>query len=158
MGNDSYGDGICCGQGEGSYAIKFDGVTAKEGAQFGSTDTYSFPAEATPGPTPPAGHVPFVLRVRTDNWGGETSWVVTSTAGNGQSHSGSGYDSYTLYTETIDLVDQGCHTRTATASFTVGTTYRTTENQLKVETWREISVGPRNIASVQIVKNLHHVK
>merc|ERR1712232_617517 len=40
--NDSYGDGICCGQGEGSYTIKFDGQTAKEGAQFGSSDTYSF--------------------------------------------------------------------------------------------------------------------
>ncbi|MEM6770178.1 MAG: M43 family zinc metalloprotease [Bacteroidota bacterium] len=39
--NDSYGDGICCAYGNGSYALSGGGVNASGGA-FGSTETQSF--------------------------------------------------------------------------------------------------------------------
>ncbi|HMP32677.1 MAG TPA: Ig-like domain-containing protein, partial [Saprospiraceae bacterium] len=37
--NDSYGDGICCSQGQGSYKIEFNGTTLISGGQFTRTET-----------------------------------------------------------------------------------------------------------------------
>lgn len=39
--NDSYGDGICCGFGNGSYAVSVNGVVEAEGGQFTTTATHS---------------------------------------------------------------------------------------------------------------------
>jgi len=47
--NDSYGDGICCGYGQGSYLVKF-GTEIKSGGEFGSSKTETF---GTCGSTPP---------------------------------------------------------------------------------------------------------
>lgn len=45
---DSYGDGICCSYGNGSYALTLpDGTILKEGAQFGSSESTSFKIETT---------------------------------------------------------------------------------------------------------------
>ncbi len=39
---DSYGDGICCGFGSGSYTVSANGSTVASGGQFGSSDETSF--------------------------------------------------------------------------------------------------------------------
>ena len=40
--NDSYGDGICCSEGAGSYAVVIDGVTTLTNGQFTSSETKTF--------------------------------------------------------------------------------------------------------------------
>lgn len=40
--NDSYGDGICCGYGEGSYTIFFEGIAVASGGEFTSTESHQF--------------------------------------------------------------------------------------------------------------------
>lgn len=40
--NDSYGDGICCGYGNGSYTLTGDGSTLASGGNFGSTESTNF--------------------------------------------------------------------------------------------------------------------
>ena len=43
---DSYGDGICCSEGNGSYTVIVDGVTVASGGSFGSSETTVFFAPA----------------------------------------------------------------------------------------------------------------
>ncbi|MFK7781718.1 ASPIC/UnbV domain-containing protein, partial [Psychroserpens sp.] len=40
--NDTYGDGICCGYGNGSYVVTVDGSTVASGASFGNSETTNF--------------------------------------------------------------------------------------------------------------------
>ncbi|WP_323788897.1 FG-GAP-like repeat-containing protein [Psychroserpens sp.] len=40
--NDSYGDGICCGYGNGSYAVTVNGSTVASGGNFGNSETTNF--------------------------------------------------------------------------------------------------------------------
>ncbi|MGB1573147.1 MAG: hypothetical protein ACPG85_02615, partial [Flavobacteriales bacterium] len=40
--NDSFGDGICCAYGDGSYTLEVAGTTVATGGDFGSTETTSF--------------------------------------------------------------------------------------------------------------------
>ena len=40
--NDSFGDGICCAYGDGSYTLEVAGTTVTTGGDFGSTQTTSF--------------------------------------------------------------------------------------------------------------------
>merc|ERR1712157_445403 len=62
MGNDAYGDGICCSYGEGSYSVLRQGTVEASGGQFGGTETTSFGSEAdcdSSGPvTPPPSSPP----------------------------------------------------------------------------------------------------
>merc|ERR1711879_118362 len=39
---DSYSDGICCGYGEGSYEIKWNGQVVGSGSDFGSSESVTF--------------------------------------------------------------------------------------------------------------------
>lgn len=39
---DSYGDGICCAEGNGSYTITVDGIVVKTGGSYGSGETTAF--------------------------------------------------------------------------------------------------------------------
>merc|ERR1711953_1486779 len=59
---DSYGDGICCSYGQGSYEVFFDGDSVKSGGEFGSSESTDFacnePAPTAPAPTVPAPTVP----------------------------------------------------------------------------------------------------
>jgi len=45
---DSYGDGICCGYGQGSYTVSLDGNQIGSGGQFGSSETVSFCTSSGP--------------------------------------------------------------------------------------------------------------
>ena len=49
--NDSYGDGICCAYGNGSYTVSNDGNTLASGGQFGSSETTNICVGGTTGPT-----------------------------------------------------------------------------------------------------------
>jgi len=49
--NDSYGDGICCGYGNGSYAVTSNGSTLASGGNFGSSETTNFCIGGGSGPT-----------------------------------------------------------------------------------------------------------
>merc|ERR1711862_200274 len=50
---DSYGDGICCGYGSGSYSIEYNGVEVAAGGQFGQSQSTSFGScNTNPNPTP----------------------------------------------------------------------------------------------------------
>jgi len=40
--NDSFGDGICCGYGDGEYEVKKDGVVVASGSSFGSSESTKF--------------------------------------------------------------------------------------------------------------------
>jgi hypothetical protein len=54
--NDIYGDGICCGEGSGSYAVVVNGVTTLNGGQFTYTETKTFGSCAV---SPPSSMVAF---------------------------------------------------------------------------------------------------
>ena len=49
--NDTYGDGICCSYGNGSYTVSNDGNTLASGGQFGSSETTNFCLGGGTGPT-----------------------------------------------------------------------------------------------------------
>jgi hypothetical protein len=60
--SDSWGDGICCAYGSGSYVVKVNGVEKASGGQFGSSETKTFeisgssptlPPTIAPTPPPP---------------------------------------------------------------------------------------------------------
>ena len=40
--SDSFGDGLCCSEGEGSYAVKIDDVTIMQGGQFTKLENFWF--------------------------------------------------------------------------------------------------------------------
>ena len=50
---DSYGDGLCCGYGYGSYSVVWDGVVKVSGGYFGFSQTTTFGSCPTPPPTKP---------------------------------------------------------------------------------------------------------
>jgi hypothetical protein len=51
--NDSFGDGICCGFGNGSYTLTVAGSVVATGGDFGSTETTNFCTGDLPGCTDP---------------------------------------------------------------------------------------------------------
>jgi hypothetical protein len=51
--NDIWGDGICCSQGSGSYAVVVDGVTTLSGGSFGRSETKTFGSSCTVSPPSP---------------------------------------------------------------------------------------------------------
>ncbi|MEL6969138.1 MAG: M43 family zinc metalloprotease [Bacteroidota bacterium] len=48
---DSYGDGICCAYGNGSYSVTVDGQTVTSGGAFASSETTNFCIGGSSGPT-----------------------------------------------------------------------------------------------------------
>lgn len=49
--NDSYGDGICCSYGNGSYTVTTGGSTVASGGAFGASETTNFCVGGGPAPT-----------------------------------------------------------------------------------------------------------
>jgi len=39
---DSYGDGLCCSFGEGSYVVVYGGINVANGGKFGGSETKTF--------------------------------------------------------------------------------------------------------------------
>ena len=48
---DSFGDGICCSEGEGWYSLELEGVEIKRGGDYGSGEKHEFVVPLTPMPT-----------------------------------------------------------------------------------------------------------
>ncbi|WP_317933180.1 endonuclease [Halioxenophilus sp. WMMB6] len=101
---DSYGDGICCSYGSGSYALTVAGETIASGGEFSGEEAtpFSLPSASS---EPPSGCASNLLELvlLTDNYGSETSWQLlqgTTTLG-----TGSGYTANTLYNESFCLAD-----------------------------------------------------
>jgi len=49
---DSFGDGICCSYGQGSYTISVDGEEVGSGGEFGSSESVDFCIDVEPTPAP----------------------------------------------------------------------------------------------------------
>jgi len=120
--NDSFGDGICCGYGEGHYSVKYGGALVKYGVgDFGSSEPSNFgscapvasPSKApTPVPTSAAPTssptetcesdlVAVEVSIRTDNYPGETSWTLVNTCTSETAASGGDYD----VKQTLNIVE-----------------------------------------------------
>ncbi|GFH49885.1 hypothetical protein CTEN210_06361 [Chaetoceros tenuissimus] len=87
---DSYGDGICCAYGNGSYTLQVGSTVVKTGGEFGSQESTPFricnnvsptavPTKAlTSSPTAsPTTCDSVQVEIITDNYPGETSWQLT---------------------------------------------------------------------------------
>ncbi|GFH49871.1 hypothetical protein CTEN210_06347 [Chaetoceros tenuissimus] len=108
--NDSYGDGICCAYGSGSYTVTVNGSTVLSGGAFGSSETKPLQvASCYYGEEIVGGEVvckcaPDEMRIAvdltTDNYPRETSWTL-STCGGVELTSGSYTDSGTEHTDSI---------------------------------------------------------
>jgi len=81
---DSYGDGLCCTWGNGSYYVTLDGSTIVSGGSFGySENTYSIGnCTVPPSPCPP-NEVEIIITVNTDDYPTETSWFLMDQYGGG---------------------------------------------------------------------------
>jgi len=67
--NDSYGDGICCGVGIGSYKIMYNGHVLKDGGSFEFTESTVFEAERFPTPCPT-----LLYSITGSSWGDLACW------------------------------------------------------------------------------------
>ena len=67
---DSFGDGICCTYGDGSYSVTLDGVVVASGGDFASSETTGFCAEDSLSCV--------VVNLVPDAYPGETSWELTN--------------------------------------------------------------------------------
>ena len=115
--NDSYGDGICCGYGQGSYALASGGTTIVSGGNFGGSETTTFCVTNSggPGPDTQAPTVPGSLAAGTET---ETTVDLTWAA----STDNAGVDGYYVY---VDGQQLGSVTGTSATvnGLTAGTTY-----------------------------------
>ena len=103
---DSYGDGICCAYGSGSYSLtdEFGNVVAS-GGSFGASESTDFCAGDNGGGSSCSNGNNLSLSITLDNYPGETSWQVTN-AGGSVVASGGTYGSQpdgSTVTESIDL-------------------------------------------------------
>ena len=111
--NDSYGDGICCAYGSGSYTLTGDGTSFKSGGSFGNSESTVFCVENT---TSSCSDVDLTLNF--DNYPEETSWTITNSSGSTVA-SGGAYgsqpDGSTI--NITECLDAGCYTFTITDSY-----------------------------------------
>ena len=110
--NDSFGDGICCGFGSGSYELVDDatGNVLASGGEFGSSETTNFCLSNAP---TCAG---VDLDINFDGFPTQTSWEITNDATGTVEISGGSYGS-TLANSNLDLpsiacLPDGCYTLT----------------------------------------------
>lgn len=113
--NDSYGDGICCSYGNGSYQVTdSSGGVLASGGNFGSSETTNFCVGAS-------SCTDVTLTLQLDNYGSETSWQITDPGGQ-VVDSGSGYNN-TSGGQTITAnhcLPAGCYTFTINDSYNDG--------------------------------------
>jgi hypothetical protein len=102
---DSYGDGICCAYGSGSYSLQDEfGNLVASGGSFGSSESSNFCAGDGGGSSCTNGNN-LTLSITLDNYPAETSWQVAN-AGGSVVASGGTYGSQpngSTVTETISL-------------------------------------------------------
>jgi hypothetical protein len=69
---DTWGDGMCCSYGEGSYDLQVNGLTVKAGGEFSSAEEVMFK------PTPQDSDVELKFVYKMDSWPKETEWALES--------------------------------------------------------------------------------
>lgn len=114
--NDSYGDGICCSYGNGSYTLESGGVTIVTGGAFGSSEATDFCVDTggggadTQAPTVPTN----LTASNTTQTSTDLSWTASTD--------NVGVDHYNVY---VDGVLNGTSTTTSYTvnGLTAGTTY-----------------------------------
>jgi len=101
--NDSYGDGICCGFGTGSYELVDDltGNVVASGGEFGASETTNFCVNAT---TACAG---VDLDINFDGFPTQTDWEITNDATGAVEASGGSYGN-TLANSNLGLPNVAC--------------------------------------------------
>ena len=125
---DTWGDGICCSYGSGSYSVLVDGVEKLSGGAFGSSETKSFgvcggsPPTKSPTSSPTAsptisscsaGEREVRLDLLTDNYPGETTWELSNACTNEEIASGGPYSSQgTGYSELVCVPENGSYSFT----------------------------------------------
>jgi hypothetical protein len=72
---DEFGDGLCCGYGQGSYSATMDSVVVGSGGRFTNLASSTF-GSCQPGY--------FVMTVTTDNYPSETRWELVDDCDNGK--------------------------------------------------------------------------
>ncbi len=75
---DSYGDGICCNYGNGSYNVTFGNDVVAAGAEFGDkeTTTWGYCDSEAPSQSPTTVNPELQISVKTDRYPQETSWRI----------------------------------------------------------------------------------
>ena len=99
---DSYGDGICCTQGNGSFTWKEGSTTLTSGGSFTSSQTKTFTIGSGSGGGGGSGTADILVTIKTDNYPSETTWQIRSgstTITGGGPYSGAN----TTYTKTVTL-------------------------------------------------------
>ncbi len=110
--NDSYGDGICCSYGNGSYSLVAADGTTISGASFTSSETQQICIGTPPPPT----CTDVTLDLNFDNYGSETTWTLKNSAGQ-TIESGSGYTNSSADVSETFCLDAGCYTFTINDSY-----------------------------------------
>merc|ERR1712032_353415 len=82
---DSYGDGVCCEQGDGYYEVYIDNSLEIKGGPFAKEEKKTF------GKCGGEGGVEIKVSVKTDKYPSETSWALTDISSGDQIAAGSGY-------------------------------------------------------------------
>ncbi|MFL5753884.1 MAG: hypothetical protein ACJ76F_10795, partial [Bacteroidia bacterium] len=77
--HDSYGDGICCAYGNGSYTVQLNGVTVATGSSFTTSQATTFNCN---GQQCSWGQSLVTIMLTTDNYPNETSWDLKDNNGN----------------------------------------------------------------------------
>ena len=76
---DSYGDGICCESGNGSYEVSACEFIYASGGDFESSEVTSFIVNNICDNSCPANQVELEIIINTDGWAKETSWILMDT-------------------------------------------------------------------------------
>ena len=85
---DTFGDRMCCGYGNGSYSLTLDGESIQSGGEFGSYDSAIFGncGYPTPAPTPVPTNTmvdcpdkSLDITLETDYYPSETTWTLWDT-------------------------------------------------------------------------------
>ena len=116
---DSYGDGLCCTWGNGSYYVTLDGSTIVSGGSFGySENTYSIGnCTVPPSPCPP-NEVEIIITVNTDDYPTETSWFLMDQYGGGWTNVPiSSSSTNSTLTWTLCVPDSNCYSFTILDSY-----------------------------------------
>ena len=76
---DSYGDGICCESGEGSYLISSCDNIYASGGDFESNESTTFIINDNCDNSCPLGEAELYVNITTDDWAKETSWILSES-------------------------------------------------------------------------------
>jgi hypothetical protein len=101
---DTFGDGICCGYGNGWYEVSYEGALACSGAEFGFSETCSDIGSDCGG-----GDCTIHIEIMTDIYPIETTWDVVEVGGSVVAAGGPLSDPLTLHTWDVAVDCEGCY-------------------------------------------------